>query len=350
MRILISKRDKISPTGLFFILFISRVVVCLTNVQSLTFSTLSSDILISFVLAFAFTLLLCIPAVFCIKKHKNPFDVQWIGALYFLYFIFVGAVNISRFSYFASTTLNPDEKAWMFALFITVCAFYGACLGIEALSRFSFFAFVLIMLAIFVVVLSNIRQYEEINLYPIITDSNTMILRNALNMSSNSAEIAVFLCLADKINKTPVKSFGASVSASYLTVFIILLFVFAVLGDGASSNSFPVYTLFQVTKITAFERLDIIHISFWIMAVFIKAVLFIYCACVSIKKFKNIHKCIIAAAATFGVSLVFISTGMGGNVSPEVLLIPFILFCAAIPLAVLIFKNKNKGDDIVKKF
>lgn len=346
---MIYKRNKISPSGLFFMLYISRLVVSLTNIQSVTLGTVSTDILISVLLSLGITLLLSLPAVYCYKTHKSPFDVKWLGPLYFLFFIFMAGVNISRFSYFASTTLNPETQAWVFAFFIALCACYCAMLGVESLSRFSFFAFVLMVTALFIMMISNVKGYEEINLYPVVNNSKELIFRNALFLTSNNIEIAVFLCLADRINGGPVRSFVSSVTASNTTIFVLLLFMTAILGDSASLQSFPIYVLFQLSKITGLERLDILHMSFWIMAIFLKTVLLIYCSSLSVKKIKNKYKCMAGAAGTFLISLLLIESGASSNIKPVMIILPFAVFCVIIPLLTLIFKKKNGGDELVKK-
>lgn len=331
-------------------LYISRLVVCLTNAQSVSLVPLSADILISLVLSLAFTLVLSLPAVFCCREGKNPFDVKWLSAFYFIYFVLTAAINVGTFSYFASTTLSPDTQSWIFAVFICVCAFYCACLGIEALSRFSFFAFILMVSAIAVILCSNLKSFEEVNLYPVINNSRSNIFTNALYLSCNTSEIAVFLCLYDRINGGSIKSFVSSVTASYLTVFVLFLFMLGIMGDSASVLSFPLYSMFQLSKLTGFERLDVLHISFWIMAVFVKSALYVYCAAVSVKPFKNKHKCFAAAAGVLAVSLVLINTGESAYLSPVLKVAPFIAFCTVIPLLTLIFKRKNKGDVLVKNF
>lgn len=63
------------------------------------------------------------------------------GIFYSVYFSFLAAVYISRFAYFASTTLNPDAQSWIFVSLVAACALYGALMGIEGLSRFAGFAF-----------------------------------------------------------------------------------------------------------------------------------------------------------------------------------------------------------------
>lgn len=330
-------------------LYISRLVVSLTNIQSVTLGKVSTDILVSVVLSLGITLVLSLPAIYCYKSGKNPFDVKWLGPLYFLFFIFMAGVNVSRFSYFASTTLNPETQAWVFAFFIALCACYCAMLGIEALSRFSFFAFVLMVTALLIMMISNVKGYEEINLYPVINNSKDLVFRNALFLASNNIEIIVFLCFADRINGGAVKSLVSAVTASNTTIFALLLFMIAILGDSASLQSFPIYALFQLSKITGLERLDILHMSFWIMAIFLKTVMLIYCSSLSVKNFKNKHKCILGAVGTFLISLLFIETGLSSNIKPVMIMLPFAAFCVIIPLITLIFKKKNRGDELVKK-
>lgn len=106
----LAKRNKISPISLFYILFICRIVVSLTSVHSVSATEINSQALISFVIAMFMTVVFSLPAVFCYKMNKNPIDVKWVSKLYYVYFIFIAAVSVSRFSYFASTTLNPETQ------------------------------------------------------------------------------------------------------------------------------------------------------------------------------------------------------------------------------------------------
>ena len=98
-----AKRNKIPPLSLFYILFICRIVVCLTSVHSISTTEINSQALISFVIAMVMTVVFSLPAVFCYKMNKNPIDIKWVSKLYYVYFILVVAVSVSRFSYFASS-------------------------------------------------------------------------------------------------------------------------------------------------------------------------------------------------------------------------------------------------------
>ena len=296
------------------------------------------------------TLLLSLPAIYCYKKHKNPFDIKWVGFFYSLYFIFIAGINISRFSYFASTTLNPNSQAWMFSIIVAACAFYGAYLGIEGLSRFSAFGFSLLVASILAALILNLQNYQEINLYPVIRNSNDEMINNILTMTGNSTELALFLCLSKKVNGRAVKPYVWSLIASFFSLFVLVLFVNAVMGDAASLQVFPIYTLFQYAKIGLFERIDVLYISFWIFGIFTKSVLLIYCSGIAFRPMKKSTKCVISASLAFIVSLIFTELVQVNTLPQIVNFAPFAVFGVIIPLLALIFKKRNYGDELVEKF
>ena len=337
-----SQRNKIAPISIFFMLYISRVVVTLTNMQSVSSGLVNTDMLISIVIALGLNLLLCLPAIWCYKNNKNPFEVKGVNLFYALYFIFLAGVNISRFSYFASTVLNPESSAWVFSLIIAVCAGYSSRFGIEGLSRFSAFGFILIVLTVLVGTIFNFKNYDEINLYPVIANSNQAIAENVLYMTSSSVEVVVLLCLGKKVNGSAVKPFVFSV--------ILILFINATMGDAANLQAFPVYTMFQLAKIGLFERLDVLQISFWIFGIFIKSVLLIYCSSISIKSYKNSTKCIVFSVLALAVSFALTEFTDPSTITPTALIAPYLVACVLIPLFTLIFKKKNSGDELIEKF
>lgn len=345
-----AKRDKIAPISIFFMLFISRIVVSLTNVQSVTTGMMRTDILLSVLASMGFTLIFSLPAIYCYKKHKSPFDIKWVGLLYSLYFAYLAGVNISRFSYFASTTLNPDSPAWVFSAVIAVCAVYGAYLGIEGLSRYSSFAFLLLVGSVLVALFCNAKNYHEINLYPVLANNSEDLMKNTVFMTSSSTEMIVFLCLSKKVNGKPVKPFIWSVIAVFFTIFVILLFVIAIMGDAAALHAFPLYTLFQLAKVGLFERLDVLYISFWIFGIFIKAVLLIYCAGIAFKPMKKSVKNVIASVIALAVAICFTEFISVSSISPFMYAVPFSVFCVVIPILTLILKKRNFGDELIEKF
>lgn len=343
-------RGKISPLGLFYILFICRIVVSLTSTHSVSKTEINSQALISYILAILLTVVFSLPAIFCCKKGKNPIDVKCVSKFYYAYFLIVASVSVSRFSYFASTTLNPETQGWLFALIVCTCAFYGAFLGIEALSRFSAFCFVLLSLAVVSVILCNFDTFREINLYPIITFSKFDLIKNAVVYASNTSEIAMFLAIFPKVNGRCERTYIRSVCLSFLTVFILLYFATAVMGKSAVIRNFPFYSFFQISKFGTFERLDVLHISFWIMGVFVKAVTSLYCASSCISKKPKRSFVFASSFIVFVISILMLKLSGGQGVNYEFTMILFFAFCVIIPFGTLVFKKKNYGDELVKAY
>ena len=343
-------RGKISPLGLFYILFICRIVVSLTSTHSVSKTEINSQALISYILAMLLTVVFSLPAIFCCKKGKNPIDVKCVSKFYYVYFLIVASVSVSRFSYFASTTLNPETQGWLFALIVCTCAFYGAFLGIEALSRFSAFCFVLLSLAVVSVILCNFDTFREINLYPIITFSKFDLIKNAVVYASNTSEIAMSLAIFPKVNGRCERTYIRSVCLSFLTVFILLYFATAVMGKSAVIRNFPFYSFFQISKFGTFERLDVLHISFWIMGVFVKAVTSLYCASSCISKKPKRSFVFASSFIVFVISILMLKLSGGQGVNYEFTMILFFVFCVIIPLGTLVFKKKNYGDELVKAY
>ena len=92
-----------------------------------------------------------------------------------------------------------------------------------------------------------------------------------------------------------MKTFIIATGIVFGVIFLLILFMLAVMGESTQFKNFPFYTFFQISKIGTYERLDVIHISFWIMGIFIKSVLTVYCAAVSVKSMKSTTKSIIAS-------------------------------------------------------
>lgn len=311
---------------------------------------MKTDTVISILISMAVSLILSLPAIYCCKMNKSPFDIKPVGFLYFLYFSFMAALYVSRFAYFASTTLNPDAQAWIFVGIVTVCALYASTMGIEGIGRFSAFVFVLLMGAAILVLGFSTENFDTLNLYPVMSNSLNRVGKNILLMSSSTGEIALFLCLQKKVNGSAVKPFLWSVVLSFLTIFVLFLYVVAVMGDAAALQAFPLGSFFQTAKIGLFERFDVLYSSFWIMGIFIKAALFIYCASLSFKPFKNRTKCIASAGIVFLAALYISEFTMSGMTPAMTYTVPFAVFCVFIPAITLIFKKRNYGDELVERF
>ncbi|MDE6384759.1 MAG: hypothetical protein K2L36_01265, partial [Eubacterium sp.] len=112
------KRGKISPYSLFAMFFVCRVLVVFTVCNVTSLGNYSSDMLISLGLGLILTLLISIPAVYASNQKRDLLQPKWISILYGIYFLYLGAVTIGRFSFFASMELNENTQSLFLASFI----------------------------------------------------------------------------------------------------------------------------------------------------------------------------------------------------------------------------------------
>ncbi len=343
-----SKMGMISPTQLMLVIFVSRVAVSLTNIQAVSLGKYSPDILISLAVSYVFVLLSSIPIVLCIKKERSPLDSKWIAFLYSLYFVIYASVTITRFAYFASTKMNPEISFEVFLIILSVAVCYGAYLGVESISRFGAFCAVLLILVMFVVIGLNINNMQMLNFFPTIVNSNKDIVSNAVLFSSNTIEPILVLALYNRVNGNQVKALYKGISLAFFSVFLLVGFSVGVLGNAADMQAFPIYSLFQMASSHVMSRLDIIHTSFWILGVFMKCSLLIYCASLFTKKWSNGGKCIAFSAASLVISFLVIKILGMSMVNPTkiVLIVLFVLFVIVVPVISLFVKRRKNNEKI----
>lgn len=345
-----AKRGMIAPSHLFFIIFICRIVVSLTFAQTVTTGKMTPNILISIALAIPGVLLISIPVFLCIRKNKNPLEVNGLRQIYMVYFWILAGVGISRFAYFASTQLNPDAKSWFFAAMIAVFAAYAAYLGIEGIGRFSAPAFFLLVIAMVVVVFSNLSQFKTINLSLESSNPAKMIGMNIFMIMGNTTECVILLALGKRVNGKKIGPFILSISLAIASVLLLVTCVLGVLGDAAGLQSYPVYTLSQMARLGKFGRLDAIYAAFWIFAIFIKSAVLLYCASLCTKKYAHSKKCFFGGAVAFLVSIAVTDLPGVGKYMQHALGVLFLVFTFVIPLCTLFIKKKDKGDAVLEKF
>ncbi len=345
-------KGKIPPYYLFFLLTVSRLVVVMTFIQSLSYSKINNDYFISHLIGFAVTLLMSVPAILCISLKKNPLKNKIISRIYFPYTVFLSAIDTARFSSFSATRINSQHSSIIFTILILLACAYGAYLGIEALGRFSGFAFAVLIMGIVLLIAFNIPNFEFINLFPLIESSNTQIIERAFKTTSNTNEIIVYLIIADKLTEKSNKPFVLSVSSSYIISLCVMICALGVLGDYISTQTFPIYALSQMASLRGFGRLDAIHTAVWIFASFIKLSLMIYCSMKCLKIKSNKLSCLICTVLTLAVSIIFSNSMLSSQkgLSPTVLFIIFALFNTVIPLISLFVKKRNYGDELLENY
>lgn len=339
------KRDKTAPLNLFFMLFVSRSVIAFTFSSAALESRYSFDLVYSTLAALAVTAVIALPAVLCVAKGKCVFDNKILGALYGLYFIFSGAINVSKFAVFASAELSQSAIIAVLAGLMILAGAYAASLGIEAISRFGSMVFVLTLISIVALIALGSGEFSYLNIFPITQNPVDSVAQNMLFSVCSTNEIVLYIALAPKINGKTVKPFYLSQIAAYFTAALLIAFTVGVLGDTASLSAYPLFEVAQLSKLGSGERLEVIYTSLWIFAVFLKVTLFIYCAGLSFTCKRPVVKISACAAGVLILSLIFLYTSAFDKNQQLVLYPAFAVFAFILPLFYLIFGKRVKNSE-----
>lgn len=337
------RHNMVSPVNLFFMLFVCRTLIGFTVSTSVLKSKYSVDLLISMLIGLVAVLLLSVPIIKLLENDKNLLNNKTLSTLYGIYFIYSGAISVSKFALFSSTELNQNAKTMFLAAFMIAACVYAASLGIEAVARFGSMVFVITILGIGFLFLFGIKEFSLLNLFPLIQNDTESILKNALFSASSTSEIVLLLALSPKINGKIKKPFYLSLVFSFIAGMVLIFTAIGILGDTASLSPYPLFEVSQISKFASNERLDSVFTAFWIFAVFLKSTLYLYSSAYCIKGKSHSKKCIAVGVSMFAVSW-FILKGRAYDQADSsiVLYIPFIVFAVIIPLLYLIFGKKRK--------
>lgn len=342
------KRGMISPFTLFAMLFVSRVLVvfglCNTNFAGI----FAPDMLTSLGLGLLLALIFCAPIVYAANKKRNILKPKWLSVIYGIYFLYLGAITVGKFSFFASMELNAKSRAIFHALLIILAGAYAAWLGIEPISRFGSFIFAVTVIGIICIVAFGVKDFSMLNLFPFTRNSTADILSNALDFACQTTEIILLCALAPKVNGKINKAFFSAIFLSFAACGLLFVYAAGVLGDAAGVTAFPFYDLSQMSRLGN-ARLDSVYTAFWIFGVFLKCTLFLYCASVCFGFKKNGTSCAVSAVGAFAIVFTLSELEFFLHSNLLAIVVPFIIFGFVIPIISLAFTKRSKGEILLEK-
>ena len=144
-----AKNEAVAPISLFYIIFVSRLLIGFTVSSSVLGTKYTADLALSTAIAVAGALAVTALALIMLSRHKNVLDNPVLRPLYGAFYIFSGALSIVKFALFSSAELHQEAHTFVLAAFMLAASTYAAALGIESLCRFSALVFALTVLGTF---------------------------------------------------------------------------------------------------------------------------------------------------------------------------------------------------------
>ncbi|MCR5208209.1 MAG: hypothetical protein K6C14_07035 [Eubacterium sp.] len=174
---------------------------------------------------------------------------------------------------FSSDAVHPDFSKALLVVLISASVIYAVSLRLEPIARISGAVAGILVLAVLIAVLTNTGIYSFANLKAASFDGDFNLCQalKCLDLP------LIYLTLNERTGgKTDKALFGSIISAYAVSSFLL---VFLYLSEGTAFNGYyyPVFELFQLSKIGSFSRLDIIFTGSVLLALFLKCSVLFYC-------------------------------------------------------------------------
>ena len=193
--------------------------------------------------------------------------------------LFLGAAStLLGFSYFLALTVYPGRSMLLYLAAMAGCAAYGAYKGIEGLARFAFAVSLLVLLAVGAVVLVLLPEVEPVYFTPPLAGGAQPAMQSFFQALLYNLEIPVFLVFQGNIRGRSSGSFARGMLLSMSVYQLVVFFTAVTLGPFARLQRFPIYAMIASAQFSVLRRLDMVHLTLWIVLAFLRCCVYLYCA------------------------------------------------------------------------
>lgn len=367
-----SSRSYIDVFQMTALLFLTRVFTLLTFTAGGGNKISGFDDMIVLTLSFILSMILFIPLYFLFKYFPgqdivdstasafSPTVSKAAAVIYWAFCIFKASEALSGFSFFLSTAIYPSNPEILIVITFSLVCLYTVRKGIEPLARVSIYIFFISMFSYLFITGSLAMNVELVNFEVPFSQGFLKTSQSVIQSQGVRADIVLFLIFLPYLKGSATKVY-VGMSTLILAVFLIMTFVtVGALGEYLDTQMFPYYSAASIAEMGFFQRLDSLHMAIWVMVSFVRVSLFLFAATVCLNKLlspkKRTEKKSAGTAYINTVIMVLLSFVFSRSfdilsavMSFSVMVIPFLLLTAVLPLAVSIrgyFITKNKGDRI----
>ncbi|MCO7136947.1 spore germination protein [[Clostridium] leptum] len=277
-------RYKISVSQLFFMLFVSRLVLSLTYLVGSNERVMGSDYLFVVLFQIVINFILVIPVFLMMRQYPGQNVIEasqtaWgkggtvVAVVYGLFFLIECIQSVGDFGFFASTTMTSNLSSFWFSVLILVAAAYAATLGLEALARTSAILAVIIFLSVIYVIVSVTPAIDPLSMRPFFEAKTSQFAKGIFQSISQNPELVFLLMLIPFAKGKAKKGFAIWNIVTVASILSIDTIGRLVLGNAYYTTTFPFYTTATVTATGMAQRSDALTAAIWAGGAFVKAAL-----------------------------------------------------------------------------
>lgn len=231
-----------------------------------------------------------------------------VSILYVFFFITITAWTGNNLADFIKTTLAPETSSWLVVIVFLAVAAYGVNKGFQNIARTGEFFIPLVQLAIFITLLLTLSSWDWSQFLPLNRFNLLTILSTSkIMLAFPYFELVCFMMIFPFVKKHKSKTFIYGVAAATVLLMLKFFIVIGVVGVSRGSRLiYPLFTLAQELEITEFlEHMEAFIAIAWLVSIFFKMTIFLYCAVVSLATLINTNN-----RKVISFPLIFLITGL----------------------------------------
>lgn len=343
-----NKNTRISVSQLVCLLLVSRMTSAFTASPASGIAAGGSGLLLSALLQAPLLLLLFLPTWWFGRRTNRAGTLDYayvlfgkkgggvLAVLYGLLCLLVITGDLLRFQTFVSVALSPDMSRVALAALLTLCVFFAASCGFQAIARAAGVAAVVMTLLLVFVALTLLPEMEAIHFLSPFYEGTESVVRGALMELPRCLEVTVIGLLLPYVNGNAHKGYAVWTGALSALLIVMQATVTGVLGDFADEVRFPFYAAVTAADVGFLQRMDIVALAVWMVALFVKMAFYgtLYMSAAQ-RLFGDRHKPLLGWAGGLAVLAVgLLLAGPVAKTQPEVAAPVFVLLAAVFAVAV----------------
>lgn len=293
-----------------------------------------------------------------IGARSSPLLATLLGLLLLQFYLDTSAIILREFVNFVKDNVLLNTPISVLTTLILVITIYMVRQGIECIARVNSLILLLFLFFIPLYVFGLASDMNVHRLLPIFDHSLSTITLASLTPTSWMSEVAILLFLAPYL-KSPQK---ARLMGYMGLLFVFLMMMFSMITtmmvfgpQYLKLTAYPGFSTVGIIQIGKFiENLDILFISYWVLAIYLKFSIFLFATVECFKqtfRVKSSRPFIGALGLVITLECLFTWTDPAklNMYNKEGRFLVFILFNVLLPLAVLLLtglrqaKSKRKG-------
>ncbi|GMQ62723.1 GerAB/ArcD/ProY family transporter [Vallitalea maricola] len=352
---------KISYKCVVGIIFMTIAPTAILYLPTITYKEARQDGWISVLITTLFGLLVAYAIIDLGTMYKSKTIIEYstdiigkvpskiLGFLYCCYFIYINAFIIREFAELLAGAFMIETPILFFIISIILPSIYGVYKGLEVIVRVNQIIFPIFMISILAIILYSLKDMDFTNIFPILDNGIQPVIiggyRNLLWFTEVFV-LAIFMPYINRPEKVRKLSFISILIIGLLGALINLSIV-ATFGANTKHLTYPYLSLARYVSVGFVERLDSIIMFMWIAGVYIKIVIYHYCATLAIGQWLKFKKFELLSIP-IGLLLVILSYILWDSLVKlkyevkYIVIVPFIIMQGVIPVLLFILTKIKK--------